>query len=119
MIAILLATPYINIEVDQRGIQNIQGLMYLIITETIFTFSYSVFHTFPAEIPVLLREISNGLYKPGPYYLSKMLILVSKIHLIFDKYYIILNSITIIIKSFTTQHMFILHIVIEYHIRVS
>lgn len=34
-------------------------------------------HTFPAEIPILLREIGNGVYKPGPYYFSKVLITVS------------------------------------------
>ncbi|XP_068085595.1 protein scarlet-like [Anabrus simplex] len=78
LIALLLATPYTNLQVDQEGIQNVQGLMYLIITETIFTFSYSVFHTFPGEIPILLREIANGLYKPGPYYLSKMIVLLPR-----------------------------------------
>ncbi|XP_047115879.1 protein scarlet-like [Schistocerca piceifrons] len=78
MIALLLALPYVGIKLDQRGIQNVQGLMYLIITETIFTFSYGVFHTFPSEIPILLREISSGLYKPGPYYISKMLILLPR-----------------------------------------
>lgn len=54
-----------------------QGFLYLVIVETIFTFAYSVYHTFPSEIPMLLREISNGLYSPGPYYLSKMIVLVS------------------------------------------
>lgn len=78
LIALLIATPYTNLRVDQTGIQNVQGLMYLIITETIFTFSYSVFHTFPSEIPVLLREIANGIYNPGPYYISKMLVLIPR-----------------------------------------
>ncbi|KAK7789773.1 hypothetical protein R5R35_013941 [Gryllus longicercus] len=77
-IALILATPYTNLKVDQTGIQNVQGLMYLIVTETIFTFSYSVFHTFPSEIPILLREIANGIYKPGPYYISKMLVLIPR-----------------------------------------
>nr|WOD55115.1 ABCG transpoter Redboy [Hymenopus coronatus] len=74
-IALLISLPYVGLTVDQTGIQNLQGLMYLVITETIFTYNYSVSHTFPKEIPILLREISNGLYKPGPYYLSKIIIL--------------------------------------------
>lgn len=69
--------PYVALEVDQEGIQNLQGFLYLVIVETIFTFEYSVTHTFPAEIPILLREVDNGLYTPAAYYISKMIALVS------------------------------------------
>lgn len=62
---------------DQRSIMNMQGLLYLVVTETVFTFSYGVFHTFPAELPLLLRDIANGLYNPAPYYISKVIVLVS------------------------------------------
>lgn len=77
-IAVLISTPYVSITMDQKGIQNMQGFLYLIVTEIIFAYSYSVFHTFPHEMPVLLREIGNGLYTPGPYYVSKMLILLPR-----------------------------------------
>lgn len=76
--AVLLSLPYIGImnDVTQETIQNLQGLMYSVIIETIFTASYGVFHTFPKEIPILLRELANDLYSPGPYYLSKMILIV-------------------------------------------
>lgn len=77
-IALLISTPYVGLTIDQKGIQNMQGFLYLVIVETIFTFAYSVYHTFPSEIPMLLREISNGLYSPGPYYLSKMIVLLPR-----------------------------------------
>lgn len=77
-IALLISTPYVGLSIDQKGIQNMQGFLYLVIVETIFTFAYSVYHTFPSEIPMLLREISNGLYSPGPYYLSKMIVLLPR-----------------------------------------
>ncbi|KAG8222397.1 hypothetical protein J437_LFUL003018 [Ladona fulva] len=77
-VSMTLAFPYINTRADQQGIQNREGLFYLIITETIFTYSYAVQHTFPGEMPILLREISDGLYPPGPYYLSKMITLLPK-----------------------------------------
>lgn len=76
--AVLISTPYIGLKVDQEGIQNLQGFLYLIIVETIFLYTYSVTHTFPAEIPILLREVNNGLYSPGPYYTSKMIILLPR-----------------------------------------
>nr|CAD7595248.1 unnamed protein product [Timema genevievae] len=78
-VGLLISLPYLNLNSDeQTGIQNMQGLLYLIVTETIFTYTYSVFHTFPQEIPLLLREIGNGLYRPGPYYISKMIILIPR-----------------------------------------
>lgn len=64
-------------ELDQRDIQNVEGLLYLTITETIFLFIYAVFITFPSEVPILLRETASGLYSPFPYYLSKMIFWVS------------------------------------------
>ena len=79
-----MALPYIAItdHIDQRGIQNMQGLMYLIVVETVFTFNYGVFYTFPKELPLLLRDIASGLYSPAPYYLSKVAIMVSLFFLI-------------------------------------
>lgn len=77
-IGLLLATPYIDVtkNIDQNGIQNMQGLMYLVVTETVFTFNYGVFYTFPKELPLLLRDMASGLYNPAPYYISKIAVLV-------------------------------------------
>lgn len=66
-------------EINQEGIQNLQGLHYSVITETVFSHSYGVMHTFPIEIPVLLREVRDGVYKPAAYYLAKIFFLVSKL----------------------------------------
>ncbi|KAI5711906.1 hypothetical protein M8J75_004170 [Diaphorina citri] len=77
-IALLISFPYIGIQIDQYSVQNIQGLLYLVIVETVFTYSYSVYNTFPQEMPILLREINNDLYKPAPYYASKMICLLPR-----------------------------------------
>ncbi|XP_075230774.1 protein scarlet-like [Lycorma delicatula] len=75
---LLVSSPYIGLRLDQEGIQNFQGFHYAVITETIFCHAYSVMHTFPSEIPILLREMGNGVYKPGPYYFSKVLIILPR-----------------------------------------
>ncbi|XP_028028320.1 protein scarlet-like isoform X2 [Bombyx mandarina] len=74
-VGFIISFPYIGHfkELDQRDIQNVEGLLYLTITETIFLFIYAVFITFPSEVPILLRETASGLYSPLPYYLSKMI----------------------------------------------
>ncbi|CAH3965837.1 protein scarlet-like isoform X2 [Pieris brassicae] len=74
-VGLIISIPYMGHfeELDQRDIQNAEGLLYLTITETIFLFIYAVFITFPQEVPILLRETASGLYSPLPYYLSKMI----------------------------------------------
>lgn len=78
--ALIISTPYIGIKLNQDGIQNYQGFHYTMISETIFCQAYAVIHTFPSEIPVLLREIGNKVYQPGPYYFSKIISLVRCSH---------------------------------------
>ncbi|XP_047360896.1 protein scarlet-like isoform X2 [Vespa velutina] len=65
----------VYLEVDQSSIQNMQGLIYLIVVETIFMFNYAYFYTFPSELPLLLREMAASLYDPTSYYISKVLIM--------------------------------------------
>ncbi|XP_026497090.1 protein scarlet-like [Vanessa tameamea] len=74
-VGLIISVPYMGHfkELDQRDIQNAEGLLYLMITETIFLFIYAVFITFPNEVPILLRETASGLYAPLPYYLSKVI----------------------------------------------
>ncbi|KOX73112.1 Protein brown [Melipona quadrifasciata] len=76
---LLISLPYMNITsqaLDQGSIQNMQGLLYLVVVETVFTFNYAVFYTFPRELPLLLRDIASGLYGPAPYYICKVIVLI-------------------------------------------
>ncbi|KOC62134.1 Protein scarlet, partial [Habropoda laboriosa] len=78
-IGLLIASPYVHITeqaMNQGSIQNMQGLLYLVVVETVFTFNYAVFYTFPQELPLLLRDIASGLYGPTPYYISKVIVLI-------------------------------------------
>lgn len=79
MTALIISSPYIGIKLNQDGIQNYQGFHYAMISETIFCQAYAVIHTFPSEIPVLLREIGNKVYQPGPYYFSKIMTLLPRV----------------------------------------
>ncbi|XP_053975443.1 protein scarlet-like isoform X1 [Hylaeus volcanicus] len=78
-VGLLIASPYVDVvggAMNQDGIQNMQGLLYLVVVETVFTFNYAVFYTFPGEMPLLLRDIAGGLYGPAPYYISKVVVLI-------------------------------------------
>lgn len=58
------------------GVQSVRGLLYLIVSEVVFTHSYAVFYTFPAGLPVYLREVD--LYSSSAYYATKVLATVPR-----------------------------------------
>ncbi|XP_071634401.1 protein brown [Temnothorax longispinosus] len=60
----------------QEGIQNARGVLYLTISEVIFTIAYSVVYELPGELVLYVRE--NTVYTPGPYYLATVLALIPK-----------------------------------------
>lgn len=55
-------------------IQNIQGVLFLFITNSTFGNVFGVVNTFAAEVPIFLREHFNGMYRTDVYFLSKTLV---------------------------------------------
>lgn len=66
---------------DQKGIQNIQGALFILTTENTFPALYGSLTIFPAEWPLFLRETRGGLYSPSAYYLAKIMALVRCLNL--------------------------------------
>ncbi|XP_011699029.1 PREDICTED: protein brown isoform X2 [Wasmannia auropunctata] len=58
----------------QEGIQSARGVLYLTISEVIFTIAYSVVYELPGELVLYVRE--STVYAPGPYYLATVLALI-------------------------------------------
>lgn len=72
----MVAISFSNINLkSQTSVQNIQGVLILIISELVFTHMYYVIYIFPEEMVIFVRE--KSLYSSLPYYLSKVLSLVS------------------------------------------
>lgn len=59
---------------DQQDIMNINGVIFIIITNLSFTHVFGVLNVFPLEVPVFMREYGTGLYNVAVYYLSKTLV---------------------------------------------
>lgn len=76
-IAFLIGICYTNVQLNQAGIQDIEGALFIFITENTFPSLYGVLNIFPQEMPLFLREYKNGIYRSDTYYLSKMISLVS------------------------------------------
>uniref|UniRef100_A0A8D8SG41 Protein scarlet n=1 Tax=Cacopsylla melanoneura TaxID=428564 RepID=A0A8D8SG41_9HEMI len=79
LIMLMVSTPFGAIQIDQTGIQNLQGLLYVTMAEVIFGSAYGVLFTFPEEIPVFLRDVGDRVYSPGTYYLAKLLVMLPRV----------------------------------------
>nr|UOU03360.1 ATP-binding cassette subfamily G-like 10 [Brachionus rubens] len=73
-VALLFGVIYFQLKVNQKGIQNITSLLFLCESNNSFGSLFAVVNTFPAEIPIFIREHQNRMYRVISYYLSKVLI---------------------------------------------
>ncbi|KAK7861728.1 hypothetical protein R5R35_008701 [Gryllus longicercus] len=55
----------------QSGVQAVQGALFILVTENTFSPMYGVLAHWPAERPLLARELRAGLYRPHLYYIAK------------------------------------------------
>ncbi|XP_034253078.1 LOW QUALITY PROTEIN: protein scarlet-like [Thrips palmi] len=75
--AAIMSLAFMDVRLTSlAGVQSVRGLLYLIVSEVVFTHSYAVFHTFPAELPIYLRE--SDLYSSSAYYVGKVLATVPR-----------------------------------------
>uniref|UniRef100_A0A1B0ESG4 ABC transporter domain-containing protein n=2 Tax=Lutzomyia longipalpis TaxID=7200 RepID=A0A1B0ESG4_LUTLO len=61
------------VDKTQKGIQAMQGAIFICVSENTFVPMYSVLSTFPQDFPLLLREKKSGLYSIGQYYIAHLL----------------------------------------------
>ncbi|XP_045170126.2 protein white-like isoform X2 [Mercenaria mercenaria] len=73
VLSLVLGLIYLQLDVDQKGVQDINGVLFLILTNMTFTNVFGVLNSFPLETPIFLREYSTGLYRVDIYFLCKNL----------------------------------------------
>jgi len=76
VLALIIGICFLGVQLNQMGIQGIQGAIFVFITENTFPCMYGVIHVFPTELPLFLRETKAGLYSVDSYYISKMISIV-------------------------------------------
>ncbi|XP_045170130.2 protein white-like [Mercenaria mercenaria] len=73
IISVILGLIYLQLDVDQEGVQNINGVLFLIVTNMTMSNLFGVLNSFPLETPIFLREYATGLYRVDIYFLCKSL----------------------------------------------
>ncbi|XP_048768264.2 protein white-like isoform X1 [Ostrea edulis] len=71
--AVVLGLVYLKTDdaYSQDDIMNMNGVIFIMITNISFTNIFSVLNVFPIEVPIFLREYGTGLYSVAVYYMSK------------------------------------------------
>lgn len=79
MIALTIAGLYIDTNGhDQPSVQSVQGALFILSAEVIFSTSYGVAHTYPTYLPIIRRETGENVYRLSAYYISNIICLIPK-----------------------------------------
>ncbi|XP_014216362.1 protein white-like, partial [Copidosoma floridanum] len=73
MVSILIGIVYLNQKIDQDGVMNINGALFIFLTNMTFQNVFAVINVFCTELPIFLREHKNGMYRADVYFICKML----------------------------------------------
>ncbi|XP_061399143.1 protein white [Musca vetustissima] len=71
MVAILIGLIFLNQPLTQVGVMNINGAIFLFLTNMTFQNVFAVINVFTSELPVFMRETRSRLYRCDTYFLGK------------------------------------------------
>ncbi|TMW39470.1 hypothetical protein DOY81_015450, partial [Sarcophaga bullata] len=71
MVAVLIGLIFLNQPMTQVGVMNINGAIFLFLTNMTFQNVFAVINVFTSEIPVFMRETRSRLYRCDTYFLGK------------------------------------------------
>ncbi|XP_052810071.1 protein white-like isoform X2 [Mya arenaria] len=71
MLGLILGVIYLQLDINQEGVMNINGVLFLMLTNMTFSNVFGVLNSFPLEMPIFLREYGIGLYRVDIYFLCK------------------------------------------------
>lgn len=73
MVALLIGFIFYQQSLDQDGVMNINGALFLFLTNMTFQNVFAVINVFCGELPLFLRESRSQLYRPDTFFLGKTL----------------------------------------------
>ncbi|XP_012282136.1 protein white [Orussus abietinus] len=73
MVSLLIGVIYFGQKLDQDGVMNINGALFIFLTNMTFQNVFAVITVFCSELPIFLREHRNGMYRTDIYFICKTL----------------------------------------------
>jgi len=74
VLALILGVVYLQQDMDQKGIQNVNGALFVLLTNISFGNVFAVVNIFCSELPVFKREHYGGMYRVDTYFIAKQLV---------------------------------------------
>ncbi|XP_068154443.1 protein white [Drosophila tropicalis] len=71
MVAILIGLIFLGQQLTQVGVMNINGAIFLFLTNMTFQNVFATINVFTSELPVFMRESRSRLYRCDTYFLGK------------------------------------------------
>ncbi len=71
--SVVVGFLYLGQEYDQKGINNVNAALFVLVANITFSNNFSVVTEFCSELPFILREYSHGLYSIDSYFFSRQL----------------------------------------------
>ena len=71
IVAVILGLIYWQTNIEAKTIMNVNGVLFLFITNMTFQFIFGVLNVFCEELPIFMREHLSGIYRVDTYYWSK------------------------------------------------
>ena len=75
ILALILGVVYLQQDLDQKGIQNINGALFVLLTNLSFGNIFAVVNIFCSELPIFKREHYGGMYRVDTYFIAKQVFL--------------------------------------------
>ncbi|KAK3728091.1 hypothetical protein RRG08_022142 [Elysia crispata] len=72
-VALILGLVYMDLEISQRGVMNINGALFVLVFNIGMTHMFSVLTSFPEEMLLVMKEYGSGLYSIGSYFCPKVI----------------------------------------------
>lgn len=73
MVAIMIGIIYFGQELNEDGVMNINGAIFIFLSNMTFQNVFAVINVFCCELPVFTREHFNGMYRTDVYFICKTL----------------------------------------------
>ncbi|XP_017489988.1 PREDICTED: protein white-like, partial [Rhagoletis zephyria] len=73
IVATILGIFFWGQELNERGVMNINGALFIYLLNLSMQNAFAVVNVFCSELPVFLREYGSGMYRPDSYYVTKNL----------------------------------------------
>ncbi|EDW05654.1 protein white [Drosophila mojavensis] len=71
MVAVLIGLIFLGQQLTQVGVMNINGAIFLFLTNMTFQNVFATINVFTSELPVFMREARSRLYRCDTYFLGK------------------------------------------------